>query len=84
MNMHDIIIAEKLAGGGGGTPPVIINKTVTENGTYQASSDSADGYSEVTVNVRSIDGIPLSSANGSYIFNDLGLTWETSAEEQTV
>ena len=83
MNMHDIIIAEKLAGGGGGTPPVLISKTVTENGTYQASSDSANGYSEVTVNIRSIDGIPISAANSTYQFSSLGLSWETSAEEQT-
>ena len=32
-------------------PPVLITKTITQNGTYNASSDSADGYSEVTVNV---------------------------------
>lgn len=29
----------------------LINKTITANGTYNASSDSADGYSSVTVNV---------------------------------
>ena len=33
---------------GGGT---IIPKTITENGTYNASADSADGFSPVTVNV---------------------------------
>lgn len=33
---------------GGGT---IIPKTITENGTYNASADSADGYNPVTVNV---------------------------------
>ena len=35
-------------GGGGST---LITKSITENGTYDASDDSADGYSEVTVNV---------------------------------
>lgn len=35
---------------GGGT---IIPKTITANGTYNASADSADGYSPVTVNVPS-------------------------------
>lgn len=30
-------------------------KTVTGNGTYQASSDSLDGYSSFTVNVPSFD-----------------------------
>lgn len=34
--------------GGGST---LISKSVTENGTYNASSDNADGYSAVTVNV---------------------------------
>lgn len=29
----------------------LITKTITQNGTYNASSDNADGYSSVTVNV---------------------------------
>ena len=33
---------------GGGT---LITKTITQNGTYNASDDNADGYSQVTVNV---------------------------------
>lgn len=35
-------------GGGGST---LITKTITANGTYNASSDNADGYSQVIVNV---------------------------------
>lgn len=31
--------------------PTLITKNITANGTYNASSDSADGYSSVTVNV---------------------------------
>ncbi len=31
--------------------PVLTTKTITANGIYNASSDSADGYSSVTVNV---------------------------------
>ena len=31
--------------------PTLIEKSITENGVYNASSDSADGYSKVTVNV---------------------------------
>lgn len=31
----------------------LITKTITSNGTYNASSDDADGYSQVTVNVPS-------------------------------
>ncbi len=34
--------------GGGST---LITKTITANGTYNASDDNADGYSQVTVNV---------------------------------
>ena len=40
--------ALSVSGGGSAT---LITKTITENGTYNASSDSADGYSSVTVNV---------------------------------
>ena len=32
--------------------PVLVTKTITENGTYNASSDDADGYSSVTVAVE--------------------------------
>ena len=31
--------------------PDLTTKSITENGTYNASSDNADGYSQVTVNV---------------------------------
>lgn len=34
-----------------GSEPVLIAKTITENDTYNASDDEADGYSSVTVNV---------------------------------
>lgn len=33
--------------------PPLIDKTITENGTYSAKDDGASGYSEVTVNVIS-------------------------------
>jgi hypothetical protein len=35
-----------------GGSAVLVSKTITQNGTYNASSDSADGYSSVTVNVQ--------------------------------
>ena len=38
-------------GGGGGGGSTIVSKTIAANGTYYASSDSADGYNPVTVNV---------------------------------
>ena len=50
MNYYDILLAKKLSGGGGGGS-TLIPKTITENGVYNASSDNADGYDVVTVNV---------------------------------
>lgn len=35
----------------------LINKSITANGTYNASSDNADGYSSVTVNVSGGGGL---------------------------
>ena len=37
--------------GGGGSQPVLITKNITQNGTYNASADNADGYSQVKVEV---------------------------------
>ena len=37
----------------GGGSATLITKSITQNGTYNASSDNADGYSQVTVNVSS-------------------------------
>lgn len=42
------IKAEKLVGG----DPVLTTKNITQNGTYNASSDNAEGYSSVIVNVE--------------------------------
>ena len=42
-----------LASGYGGGSATLIAKTITENGTYSAEDDDADGYSSVTVNVPS-------------------------------
>lgn len=51
MNFYDILLAKKMSGGS--TPDlVLIDKTITENGTYNASEDEADGYSSVTVEVE--------------------------------
>lgn len=36
---------------GGGGSATLITKTITANGTYNAEDDSADGYSQVVVNV---------------------------------
>ena len=39
-------------GGGGGTPATLIEKSISANGTYNATDDSADGYSKAVVNVQ--------------------------------
>lgn len=41
-----------------GTNPAVVltQKTITENGEYNASDDNADGYSKVTVNVQASGG----------------------------
>lgn len=47
---------------------VLITKTITENGTYDAEDDNADGYSSVTVNVSGGGGsttIDQLNVNGS-------------------
>ena len=48
--------------------PVLITKSITDNGTYNASSDSADGYSQVVVNVSGGGGgdtVPASLLDGT-------------------
>lgn len=54
MSVHDTLLAVSgvLGGSGsGGGSATLITKSVTQNGTYNASSDNADGYSKVTVDV---------------------------------
>lgn len=51
MDLMQSLIASKLLGGGGGSEPVLKTKSIYENGTYAASADEADGYSQVSVNV---------------------------------
>lgn len=69
-DLFDTAIAAKLAGSGGGGEAVLKTKTVTANGVYNASSDRADGYSKVTVNVPSPPAPVLVTknigANGTY------------------
>ena len=53
--------------------PVLIQKTVTENGTYSAEDDNADGYLEVTVNVPIPSPVLIEktvTANGVYSTED--------------
>ena len=53
----------------GNYEPTLTTKNITQNGTYNASSDSADGYSSVTVNVSGSGGVDIPreiSAGGYY------------------
>ena len=50
-----------------GAEAVIVSKNITANGTYNASSDSADGYNPVTVNVPS-QIIPTRYQGSSYLY----------------
>lgn len=45
------MIFNPVFGGGGGGGAVLGTKNITSNGTYNASADSLDGYSQVTANV---------------------------------
>ena len=68
-----------------GGSSVLVTKTITQNGTYSAEDDNADGYSEVTVNVQPptetivyafhIDGAESSpSAKVTYLEDAVGMT----------
>ena len=46
--------------------PVLIEKSISENGIYQASQDDAGGYSKVSVNVQPSLTTKAISANGTY------------------
>lgn len=47
-------------------PPVLIEKTITENDTYTAAEDNADGYSVVKVNIQ-----PYYNSQGTMYFADM-------------
>lgn len=50
MSFYHALLGRALAGGGG-SEPVLISKTITSNGMYNASDDNADGYKDVSVSV---------------------------------
>jgi hypothetical protein len=82
MNYYELMKAAAIAGSGGGTPtpqPVLIEKSVTQNGAYNAEDDEADGYSAVTVNV------PNSYAAGDEgkVVNNGALVSQTSTTATT-
>lgn len=62
---NDSVVVDVPTGGGS----TLGTKTITQNGTYNASSDSLDGYSQVTVNVSggggSVQGFELYAADSA-------------------
>lgn len=60
MDFYEIMLQQKLAGGGGGGDVSVESLSITENGTYTASSGHA--YSPVIVSVSSSaeDGTDIS------------------------
>lgn len=51
MDLFSYFFTKATDGGGQPSPqPTLITKQITENGTYAAADDNADGYIEVTVN----------------------------------
>lgn len=52
----------------------LINKSITANGTYNASSDNADGYSSVTVNVSGGGSVSYDTKTAT------GANYQTSME----
>lgn len=52
-NVTDALLTvAHVTGGGGGGSATLVEKTVVANGVYNASGDSADGYSKVTVEIE--------------------------------
>lgn len=66
------------ASGGGAT---LITKNITANGTYNASSDNADGYSSVTVNVSGGGGGGVSPKQVNFIDYDGTILYSYTAQE---
>ena len=57
-----------------GSSSTLITKSIAANGTYNASSDSADGYSSVTVNVpNALTVIETTDTSGGTIKNIVGV-----------
>ena len=57
MSSIKAIAIAKAIGSGGGGEAVLINKTVTDAGLYRASSDNADGYKTVNVDISDGDEV---------------------------
>lgn len=66
------------AGEGGGGSAKLIKKTITSNGTYNASSEDADGYSKVTVAVEN----SYSAEDEGKVVDNGALVAQTAMQEE--
>ena len=64
MDLTSYMLGKKA--GGGGTPAILIDKNISANGTYNASSDEADGYKKVVVDVEPNLTTKSITQNGTY------------------
>ena len=69
--------------GSGGTTPTLISKSITVNGTYNAYSDSADGYSQVTVAVPGPSYTTTSRATASQVLSGYYFYYPNSSSAVT-
>lgn len=63
--------------------PILISKVITENSTYHASSDNADGYSQVTVSIPYYGGpysITPSTVSQTFYTTDLMMAQDLIVE----
>ena len=74
---------EKVVESGGNSSATLITKTITANGTYSASDDSADGYSQVTVNVPTSAGASMNSQVAQGV-NRVATTSYTAVSGQSI
>lgn len=70
-------LASNLQGG----EPTLITKSITENGTYNAADDNADGYSRVIANVEptitmNLNGGKVATSGGYYTTCPLDISLE--------
>jgi hypothetical protein len=85
---YDTTLNDEVTVNVSGSTATLITKNITQNGTYNASSDNADGYSQVVVNVSggggdSVFGVfDFTKASFTYnnvVFNSNGATFSTTS-----